>query len=108
LHQACLPGMNVSHVARLHEVSPSLVFHWRRVLINGGKDAVRPDEDDGGNREIRALAARVRELESMLAKTMLEIENVRQEVRAALERRIEAAAIVEPKIDSEETATPVV
>ena len=89
--------MTVSHVARLHEVSPSLVFHWRRVLTNGGKDAVRPDEDDGGSRELRALDARVRELESLLAKTMLEIDNVREELRAALERRVEAAAIVDAR-----------
>ena len=98
LHQACLPGMSVSQVARLHEISPSLVFHWRRVLTNGGKDAVRSD-DDGGSSEARALDARVRELESLLAKMILEIENVRDELKA-LVRRFEVAAIVDPRTDS--------
>jgi len=39
------PGMSISYVARRHELSPSLVFRWRRLMSEGGKEAVRVDED---------------------------------------------------------------
>ena len=39
------PGMSISYVARRHGLSPSLVFRWRRLMSEGGKEAVRADED---------------------------------------------------------------
>jgi transposase len=39
------PGMTVSAVARLHGVSPSLLFQWRRRMSEGGHEAVRADEE---------------------------------------------------------------
>lgn len=39
------PGMTVSAVARLHGVSPSLLFGWRRRMAEGGLEAVRADDD---------------------------------------------------------------
>jgi transposase len=35
------PGMSVSYVARRHGLSPSLVFRWRQLMSEGGKEAVR-------------------------------------------------------------------
>src|ERR1700744_5042782 len=35
------PGMTVSAVARLHGVSPSLLFKWRQLISEGGRTAVR-------------------------------------------------------------------
>ena len=51
------PGMTVSAVARLHGVSPSLLFQWRRRMSDGGHEAVRADEDV-------VHLSRVRELET--------------------------------------------
>jgi transposase len=51
------PGMTVSSVARLHGVSPSLLFGWRRRMAEGGLEAVRADEGV-------VPASRVRELEA--------------------------------------------
>ena len=34
------PGMSVSYVARRHGLSPSLVFRWRQLMSEGGKEAV--------------------------------------------------------------------
>jgi putative transposase len=48
------PGSSVSYVARRHGLSPSLLFRWRRLMSEGGKEAVRADDavvaaaDDGG------------------------------------------------------------
>jgi transposase-like protein len=38
-------GMTFFAVARLHGGSPSLLFHWRRLMSEGGRTAVRADED---------------------------------------------------------------
>ena len=39
------PGMTVSAVARLHGVSPSLLFKWRQLMSQDGRTAVKADED---------------------------------------------------------------
>ena len=36
------PGMSISYVARRYGLSPSLVFRWRRLMSEGGKEAVSP------------------------------------------------------------------
>jgi transposase-like protein len=36
------PGMSISYVARRHGLSPSLVFRWRRLMSEGGKEATHP------------------------------------------------------------------
>jgi transposase len=41
------PGMSISYVARRHGLLPSLVFRWRRLMSEGGKEAVRADDDVG-------------------------------------------------------------
>ena len=56
------PGMTVSAVARLHGVSPSLPFGWRRRMAEGGLAAVGADEDVVAASRVRELEAKVREL----------------------------------------------
>jgi transposase len=41
LEEAAVPGMTISFVARRHGTSPSRLFHWRRRMADGGKEAVR-------------------------------------------------------------------
>ncbi|WP_092234278.1 transposase [Bradyrhizobium sp. Gha] len=36
---------SASYVARRHGLSPSLVFRWRRLMSEGGEEAVRADEN---------------------------------------------------------------
>jgi transposase len=33
------PGLSISYVARRHGLSPSLVFRWRRLMSEGGKES---------------------------------------------------------------------
>jgi transposase len=40
-------GMSVSYVARRAGVAPSLLFNWRRRMLEGGLQAVEADEDVG-------------------------------------------------------------
>jgi transposase len=74
--------MTVSYVARRHDISPSLIFQWRRRLADGGKGKARIGDDDS---RVHALEARVLHLERVLGKTVLENELLREAVRAALD-----------------------
>jgi transposase len=68
------PGMSIGYVARRHGLSPSLVFRWRRFMANGGREAVRADDDFVAAAEARRLEERVRELERQLGRKTLEVE----------------------------------
>ena len=45
VNETLQPGPSISYFARRHGLSPSLVFRWRRLMSEGGKEAVRADED---------------------------------------------------------------
>jgi transposase len=49
------PGMSISYVARRHWLLPSLVFRWRRLMSEGGKEAVRADDDVLAASKVRRL-----------------------------------------------------
>jgi transposase len=68
------PGMSISNVARRHGLSPSLVLRWRRLMADGGREAVRADDDVVATAEARRLEVRVRELERQLGCRTLEVE----------------------------------
>ncbi len=68
------PGLSISDVARSHGLSPSLAFRWRRLMTDGGHEAVRADDDVVSVSEARRLEERVRELERMLGRKTTEVE----------------------------------
>ena len=72
------PGMSVSYVARRHGLSPSLLFHWRRLMSEGGKEAVRADDAVVAASEVRRLEERVRELERLLGRKTMEVEILKE------------------------------
>src|SRR6201991_5137954 len=72
------PGMSISYVARRHGLSPSLVFRWRRLMSEGGQEAVRADEDVVAASEVRRLEERVRELERRLGRKTMEVEILKE------------------------------
>jgi transposase len=49
VQEASRPGITISYVPRQHGISPSLLFHWRRRMAEGGKEAIRVDEDVVGS-----------------------------------------------------------
>ena len=77
------PGMTVSAVARIHGVSPSLLFNWRRLMTQGGQVAVKADEDVVGVSRARELEQRVRELERLLGRKTLEVEVLKEALAVA-------------------------
>jgi transposase len=72
------PGMTVSAVARLHGVSPSLLFKWRQLMSQGGQVAVKADEDVVAASKARELEHRVRELERLLGRKTMEVEILKE------------------------------
>lgn len=72
VEETARPGMTVSAVARLHGISPSLLFGWRRRMAEGGLEAVRADEDVVPASRVRELEAKVRELERLLGRKTIE------------------------------------
>jgi transposase len=76
------PGMSISYVARRHSLSPSLVFRRRRLMTEGGHEAVRTDDEVVPAADMRRLEERVRELERHLGRKTLEVEILKE----ALER----------------------
>jgi transposase len=77
------PGMSVSFVARKHGVSPSLLFRWRQRMTEGGREAVRIDDDVVGAAKVRQLEERIRELERLLGRKTLEVEILKDALAAA-------------------------
>ena len=88
LAEAAQPGMSISYVARCHGISPSLLFGWRRRMTEGGKEAVRLDDEVVGSAEVRALEKRIRELERVLGKKTLENEILREALKIAQEKKL--------------------
>ena len=72
------PGMSISYVARRHGLSPSLIFRWRRLMSQGGKEAIRSDDEVVPASEARKLQERVRELERLLGRKTMEVEILKE------------------------------
>src|SRR5579864_4661430 len=72
------PGMSVSYAARRHGLSPSLVFRWRQLMSEGGKEAVRADDEVVAASQVRRLEDRVRELERLLGRKTMEVELLKE------------------------------
>jgi len=88
VQEASRPGITISYVARQHGISPSLLFHWRRRMAEGGKEAIRVDEEVVGSSEVKVLEKRIRELERVLGKKTLENEILREAVKVAHEKKL--------------------
>src|SRR5438045_6240254 len=72
------PGMSISYVARRHGLSPSLVFRWRRLMSEGGREAVRADDEVVPAAELRRVEERVRDLERLLGRKTMENEILKE------------------------------
>lgn len=88
VEECALPGMSVSAVARKHDISPSILFGWRRLMKDGEIKAVGAEEEVVPVSELKALKARVRELERSLGKKSHEVEILKEIVEIAKEKKL--------------------
>jgi transposase len=82
------PGMSISYVARRHGLSPSLVFRWRRLMTEGGQEAVRADDDLVPAADVHRLEERVRELERQLGRKTLEVEILKEALDTSRSKKV--------------------
>src|ERR1700755_836321 len=92
VQEAAQPGMTISYVARRHGIAPSLIFGGRRRMSEGGKEAIRADDEVVAKAEVLALQKQVRELQRVLGKKTLENEILREAVKLAHEKKTDLAA----------------
>jgi putative transposase len=78
--------MTVSYVARKYAISPRLLFRWRKLMAEGGKQAVKADDEVVAAAEVRELKKRIRELERVLGGKTLENEILKESVAIAHEK----------------------
>jgi transposase len=78
VEEAMQPGSSVSFVARRYGISPSLLFTWKRRMLEGGREALAADEDVVGTSKVRELERRVRDLERLLGRKTMEVEILKE------------------------------
>jgi transposase len=100
VEEASAPGMTVSYIARKYGIAPSLLFRWRRLMTEGGQEAVRADDQVVGAAEIRDLKRQIRELERLLGKKTLENEILREALALAKTKKLFSRAPLLPEADS--------
>jgi len=62
---------------------PDLLFKWRQLMSEGGRTAVKADEDVVGSSRLRELEARVGDLEWLLGRKTLEVEVLKEALAMA-------------------------
>ncbi|MDQ0546728.1 transposase-like protein [Methylobacterium brachiatum] len=82
------PGSSVSFVARRYGISPSLLFSWKRRMLEGGHKAVHADEEVVGTSRVRELERRVRDLERLLGRKTMEVEILKEALDPARTKKL--------------------
>lgn len=100
VEESRLPGMSVSYVARKYGIAPSLLFRWRKLMVEGGQEAVRGDDAVVSAAEVRELKKRIRQLERVLGKKTLENEILTEAVKLAYEKKLISRMPLLPQDDT--------
>lgn len=100
VEESLQPSMSVSYVARKHGVSPSLLFRWRKLVDEGGREAVRADDQVVGLAEVKSLKREVRELQRLLGKKTMEVEILKDALEIAREKKLISRVPLLPEDDT--------
>lgn len=95
------PGVSASFVARKYGISSSLIFRWRRLVKEGGLKAVGADEGVVPASEVKALKAKIRELERLLGKKTVQVEILKEALELAREKKLISRMPLLPPGDGE-------
>ncbi len=88
VEEAESPGMSVSRVARKYGIHPNQLFRWRRLLYEGALCPVEAGEQVVPASEVKALRARIRELERLLGRKTMEVEILKEAISVAREKKL--------------------
>ncbi len=88
VQEAESPGMSVSLVARKYGIHPNQLFRWRRLMYEGSLCAVKAGEEVVPATEVKALRAKIRELERLLGRKTMEVEILKEAIAIAREKKL--------------------
>src|SRR5512135_1155166 len=97
VEEAEQPGMSISAVARKYGIHPNQLFKWRKLMYAGALSAMRADEEVVPISEVKALKAKVRELERLLGKKTIEVEILKDAIEIAREKKLISRMPLLPK-----------
>src|SRR6202047_411154 len=83
VNETLQPGMSITYVAGRHGLSPSLVFRWRRLMSEGGREAVRADDEVVPAAELHRLEERGRGLARLLGHKTMEVQILKEGLELA-------------------------
>ena len=88
VEEAEQPGMSISTVARKYDVHPNQLFRWRRLMQDGALVAAGSEDQVVPLSEVKALKAKIRELERLLGKKTMEVEILKDAIEIAREKKL--------------------
>lgn len=81
-------GVTISFIARKHDIPPSQLFYWRRLLEQGAMTGIKSEEDVVPQSEVNALKKHIKKLEQTLGQKTLENEILREAVKIGREKKL--------------------
>ena len=78
VEETMFEGESISAVARRNGVAPNLLYRWRKLMLEGRSIAVAADDSVTGNRTVREMENRIRELERQLGRKTMEVEILKE------------------------------
>src|SRR6516225_6640623 len=103
VEEAMQHGIAKSDVARRAGDAPSLLFNWRRRMLEGGLQAVQADEDVVVTSRVPEVERRVRELERLLGRKTMEVEILKEALDVA---RIKKPSLQLPSWNDRKDGSP--
>jgi transposase len=88
VEEAEQPGSSVSSVARKYNIHPNQLFCWRRLVYEGALSAVKAGEGVVPASEVKALKAKIRELERLLGRKTMQVEILKEAMEIAREKKL--------------------
>jgi len=92
-------GSSISAVARKYGINPNQLFRWRKLMREGALSAVGADESVVPASEVKELHIRIRELERLLGRKILENEILKDAVRITREKKLLLRMPLSMKVD---------
>jgi len=82
------PGCSISVVARRNNITPSLLFRWKRMMEDGALTGVGAEEAVVPLSQFRDLQNRLRQLERLLGRKTVEVEILKEAVQLGREKKL--------------------
>lgn len=78
VEETMFEGESISAVARRNSVAPNLLYRWSKLMLQGGSIAVAADDSVTGNKTVRDMKTRIRELQRQLGRKTMEVEILKE------------------------------